>query len=516
MKKLLSILLSASVLMFVIPIVYADSTTNLNLSDSFTDYTIGDNWKTSAPTGWTINSNTATGTITIAADPENANNQVLRLQGPSGSESTGAMKDVLVFQANGGSAYTPDPNKKIILRSKIYIEDADERYKGLPLAGTTSVQDTSIVNGIGINATGTVFSNLFLRMKSGVTTPILYKRTGGAGNNRAYYASADVGITAGEWHEVVHVISTPTDAAHSYKQYIDGVVTEFTLGNGTVTTDLMKNTYTGNASDSKITSFYGITMSLGSAKDTVAGAEPIIYIDDVSIVEVDPTAKLIGADETTGLFDPYAPVTVAFPSEFNDENAALVKKAISVERVLYDESGAKTGTEQVPGTFVVSTVDKQNFAVQSAEGLAYNTDYVVRVTDSVSIFDTNYMTVSDIELPFTTKKAEGAFINLSSGTMNFNGATGLDTAQSITYTMTIDNPTIQEAKMVAAVAAYADSILLNIEFVPVTVDASANKTLDPITVDGLQASATRVALFLFDSTNGTVGRLMQVPDVLSK
>jgi len=311
MKKLLSIILSVAITGTFMPATIA-AENYLDKSDDFESYTVGDNWIESVPSGWKIFSSgdTSTAEIEIAADPLDSDNKVLKIKGVSSAAAAASSSPVynrVIFQTTG-SSYVPDPLKNIVLKTKCYIDSdtVSGLYNGNENDGPGKTgKNIATVNAISTNSQGNPFTVLYLRRdKNTGSSASVYKRSGKYGSD--YYADTVVPFQSGKWVEVVHVLSTANGLAE-YRQYIDGELTTLTQKNGDLVSDLKAQNYDGTAASSVVSNMYGISNAVITANDAAEGKEPVMYIDDVAIFEVDADRKLeitdITSDEVKNDFD---------------------------------------------------------------------------------------------------------------------------------------------------------------------------------------------------------------------
>ena len=397
LKSFLCILAAASTCTysFQIPASAAD-TAFLERTESFERFEIGDNWKESLPTGWKIQNSgdCATSEISIAQDPLNADNKVLKLKGVEKSAANGKNFEKLIFQSNFGRAYAPSSDRNIVVSADMYIDPTTA--DGLP-TGANPGRDAAVIAGLATNSVGGTFTVSNLRRLSD-TDPqtLLYTRMGKSGTD--YFGSANTQIDIGKWVNITHVVMSNDDGSFSYRQYIDGECVSIKQSGSSVTSDLRSSSYDGSTDTSKVTNAYGVVLSVVSDALTEEGSEPTIYFDNIKMYEVDRTTVLsvtnLTADEVLADFD----------TEFDSFNlafsAAVTEKELKDKIYVQTESGEKKFFDNFrladDGLNAVVYID-------NIDGLQAGTAYSLRIDKGLMSVD-YFGTDEDFEINFTTKQ----------------------------------------------------------------------------------------------------------------
>lgn len=498
---------------------------NTLIDNNIEQYNIGDNWLLNKPDEFHIrqSGNLSDAEVSVAEDPVNPDNKCVKITpGHTGAKNGESM--LLMAKTDWSKQKNPNA-QKLIVKSKMYIEP--QAVNNLP-SGDESGRDNSSINGVSVNGGGTeTFTvSTFRRVsEQGSNKVQTYSRTG---NSQAeWYADKFSDLPVGQWFETVHVVDVSDNGegaafpTHWYKKYIDGepVVLTYNRQDGKPqTTDFNRNTYAGVPFKSGyIENFYGIVNQVAVAPN--AAEAPVIYVDDMyaAVIEKYDAVVVSGVEN----IDVNNTIDIEFPTEFNDTNAQLVKKAISLEKVTLDENGEAAQTLPVYGNITVDTDNNKTFIIKVDAGLEYNTYYNVvinpenAISKPYSIVDKFYQAVSGQKILINTKKAQTAYIDEKSGVLNLNGAADIGEADKINYKMKLINPSYTKNAVIAAIAVYGENEkLLKIQYKPVTISAMG-VAYPEFEIDGLDKKAKKAALLLFGQTgDGTLSGALQLPDIL--
>ncbi len=501
----------------------AAAVVKLYIDNDLEEYTVGDDWLSKTPNGWTVNTYSGQledAEVRIAEDPVDSNNKCVKVTPGHIGAKRGERVSVM---ANTSVDIAASNGKKLITKVKMYIKP--DSAVGLSKRGEEGLDSTSLC-GIALNNAGTsVFSVSTIRREGSENTPYLYARTGSYSSD--WYADKMIELPVGRWFEITHVvdIADKGDGAayptYWYKQYIDGKPTVLTYGKQDgkpQTTDLNRNTYAGQPfASGYFSNYYGIINQIAVSPE--AKAAPEVYFDDFYAAVVEDYSYGLKSD--TDNVDPYAEIELEFPNAFDDANSELVKKAVSVEKVLYDDKGDVVGYEPIDGDVSVSTADNKVFKIKSVNGLEYNSYYCVQIKPEnviaapLSIVDTFYQCAENKKIMLRTKKAKSAYIDLENGHLNLNGAKDLSAASKIDYRMRIVNPDKSDTEVIAACAVYGNSNRLkSILYKTVKLNAEAYSNVD-FGFEDIGENVKEIGLFVFKkSSDGGIAGLMQVPDIL--
>lgn len=397
LKKVFCAFVAASVCASSIQLsAYADDAAYLEREENFESFAVGDDWKSALPSGWKIQTfgDCATTEVSIAQDPVNADNKVLKLKGVEKNYATGKNYEKIIFQSNSGRVYAPKDGRNIVVSADMYIDAATAH--GLPM-GSNPGRDSAVIAGLATNSVGGTFTVSYLRRQSDSDEQTLvYSRVGKSGTD--YFGSANTAVDTGRWVNVTQIVSQNDDGSFSYRQYIDGNCVSIKQSGGDFTSDLHSVAYDGTPDSSKITNAYGAVFSVISDALTTDDGEPTLYFDNIRLYEVDKNISLTVTNLTS------ADVLSAFDTESDSFSLGfshgMTEKQLNNKIYVMTDSGDK---KYVSHYVLADDGMSASVYLDGTDGLQANTAYTLCIDKGLTSGD-YFCMANDFTTGFKTKQ----------------------------------------------------------------------------------------------------------------